>query len=218
MDLRRKPRLEHSWTCWSLSRFVTAPRISSFLLFAVCIIALSCAKPNRVSPGLIAKLTKKREPFVMVFGSLTTPKGALDRPSIHFLHPENGTAKDELLLSLTILSGDRFYAILNPPPEAAYLDGFYTEVGSDTTGFDRIIYVRIREGQAPVAIYVGEISVTPAAERARQGQKVVVEARDDLQNAQQELRKLYPGFEGTVIKGLPVRSQGPPQPTPTRVK
>ena len=167
--------------------------------------AASCAHPNRITRGALDKVTKSGELFVLVFGSVSTSTAALARPEIRFVHPANGAAPESTLSTLTITSGDRFYAVLHAPPSMPYLDGFYTEVGSVPMGFDRVIYARIREGQAPVAMYVGELAISPAEQRAAQGQKVVVTARDDLQNAEKELRRLYPRFEGAVAKAMPRR-------------
>jgi hypothetical protein len=67
----------------------------------------------------------------------------------------------------------------------------------------------MREGQEPLAIYVGEIEVRPALDRSVQGQQVVVETRDDFRNAERELRRLHPRFGGVILKITPVRSAGP---------
>ena len=88
------------------------------------------------------------------------------------------------------------------------MDAFYVEVGSETAGFDRIIYAHMREGQEPLAMYTGEIEVRPASDRGAQGQQVVVDTRDDFRNAEQELRRLYPRFDGGILKMTPVRRAG----------
>jgi hypothetical protein len=178
----------------------------------LCAIAtLSCAHPNRVSRRALEKMTNSGEKVVLVFGSLSTPKGTLDRPAIRFLHAEKAPLQDDLLWQLTVSSGDRFYAVLHAPREAAYLDSFYTEVGSADAGFDRIFYRHIGEGEAPLALYVGELSVSPAQVREQQGQKVAVTTRDDFENAQLELRRLYPRFAGAIAKSGLLRN-------PTRVQ
>jgi hypothetical protein len=178
----------------------------------LCAIAtLSCAHPNRVSRRALERMTNSGEKVVLVFGSLSTPKGTLDRPAIRFLHAEKAPMQDDLLWQLTVSSGDRFYAVLHAPREAAYLDSFYTEVGSADTGFDRIFYRHIGEGEAPLALYVGELSVSPAQVREQQGQKVAVTTRDDFENAQLELRRLYPRFAGAIAKSGLLRN-------PTRVQ
>jgi hypothetical protein len=107
---------------------------------------------------------------------------------------------DAVLWSTTIATGARFYAVLRAPAPARYLDAIYMEVGSEKAGFDRIMYAHLREGQEPLAMYIGDLEVTPAADRAAQGQKVVVRTRDDFQNAQAELRRLYPRFDGMIVK------------------
>ena len=177
-----------------------------------------CAHPNRISRSALGRLTKKGEHFVLVFGSLSTPRGQLERPTIRFVHPGSSAAQDFPLLALSVSTGNRFYAILHAPSEAPYLDSFYTEVGAETVGFDRILYAHMREGQEPLAMYVGEIEVRPAANRAAQGQKVIVEKRDDFENARQELRRLYPRFDGEIVRLGLVQSPGPLSPTPPRVQ
>lgn len=169
----------------------------------------SCAHSFRVSGGALDRLKRNGDHFVLVFGSLSTPKGQLDRPAIRFLHPDDSGKVDAVLWSTTIATGERFYAVLRAPAPAEYLDAVYVEVGSETSGFDRIIYSRMREGQEPLAMYVGELEVRPAANRSAQGQRVVVEARDDFPNAEQELRRLYPRFDGPVLRMAPSRSAGP---------
>ncbi len=180
---------------------VTAPLI---LLATV-----SCAHSIRVSRGALDRLKHNGNHFVLVFGSLSTPPGNLDRPVIRFLHPETGGKPDALLWTTTITAGQRFYAVLNAPPGAEFLDQFLVEVGSEMSGFDRIIWSRLRRDQEPLAMYVGEIEVRPALNRAAQGQKVVVESRDDLQNAQRELRRLYPDFDGAIVSTARTRSSAP---------
>jgi hypothetical protein len=168
---------------------------------------VSCVQHlNRVPRGALEQLAGNGAHFVLVFGSLSTPGGKLDRPAIRFLHPDASGTPDALLWSTTISTGQRFYAVLPAPHTANYLDAFYVEVGSETAGFDRIIYAHMREGQEPLAMYVGEIEVRPAPDRSAQGQKVVVEARDDFRNAERELRRLYPRFGGAIVKMAPVRS------------
>ncbi len=103
------------------------------------------------------------------------------------------------------------WSTLRAPAPAEYLDAVYVEAGSEMSGFDRIIYAHLREGEEPLAMYVGEIEVRPAADRRPQGQKVVVETRDDFQNAQQELRRLYPRFDGPVLRMAPSRSAALPR-------
>jgi len=182
---------------------LTAPIPSpARLLCASALLAatLSCAHPNRVSQHALDRLTKKREHFVLVFGSLTTPKGQLRNPAIRFLHQNNSGTTDAVLWSMTISSGDRFYAILHAPAAAPYLDSFYTEVGAEKPGYDGVLFARLREGQEPLAMYIGEMEVRPAPVRYAQGQNVIVDRRDDFQNAEKELRRLYPRFDGPVIK------------------
>jgi hypothetical protein len=77
------------------------------------------------------------------------------------------------------------------------------------SGFDRIYWTHLRKAQEPLAMYVGEVEVRPALNRTAQGQKVVVETRDDFQNAQRELRRLYPDFDGAIISTARARSSAP---------
>jgi hypothetical protein len=177
-------------------------------LLSVLLTTVSCAHLNRVSGGALERLTRNGDQFVLVFGSLSTSGGKLDRPAIRFLHPETSGTQDVLLWSTTIATAQRFYAVLRAP-NAKFLDAFYVEVGSEMSGFDRIIYAHLREGQEPLAMYVGDIDVRPAADRRAQGQQVVVDTRDDFDNAERELRRLYPRFDGATRKMTPVRSAGP---------
>lgn len=180
----------------------------SVALLSILVATVSCAHLNRVSGGALERLTTNCDKFVLVFGSLSTPGGKLDRPAVRFLHPETSGTPEALLWSTTISTGQRFYAPLHAQA-AKYLDAFDVEVGSEMSGFDRIFYAHMREGQEPVAMYIGEIEVRPAPERSAQGQKVVVDARDDFGNAERELRRLYPRFKGAILRMPPVRSAGP---------
>jgi hypothetical protein len=188
------------------------------LFLCLCLTAMtSCAHPNRISRSNLQRLTKNRDAFVLVFGSVLTPPGALARPAIRFVHQADRSAPEYLLWSLIISSGDRFYAVLKVPPELPYLDEFYAEVGSADTGFDRIDYVRLHRGDAPLAMYVGEIHMSPAQIRTVQGQKIVVSIDDDFKNAVQELKRLYPHFEGTITKAALLRNPVPMASPPARV-
>ena len=205
-------------------RVISVPRRGShrvLLGFAVPLILLatvSCAHSVRVSRGALDRLSQNGDHFVLVFGSLSTPAGNLDRPAIRFFHPENGARPDALLWTTTIASGQRFYAVLHAPGGAEYLDQFFVEAGSEIAGFDRILWTHLRKDQEPLAMYVGEIEVRPALNRAAQGQKVVVETRDDMQNAQRdcdayirafyEPRKSWPpnrGWTGGFLRSLAPR-------------
>jgi hypothetical protein len=182
-------------------------RLLGAALPVVLLATVSCAHVNRVSGSALARLARNGDQFVLVFGSLSTPAGQLDRPALRFLHPGVSGTPDALLWSTTISTGQRFYAVLRAP-DAKYLDAFYVEVGSEIGGFDRIIYAHMREGQEPLAMYTGEIKVRPASERGAQGQQVVVDTRDDFRNAEQELRRLYPRFDGGILKMTPLRRAG----------
>jgi hypothetical protein len=181
----------------------------SIALLSILFATVSRVHLNRVSRGALERLTGNGAHFVLVFGSLSTPGGKLDRPALRFLHPDTSGTPDALLWSTTISTGQRFYAVLPAPRTAKYLDAFYVEVGSEMAGFDRIIYAHMREGQEPLAMYVGEIEVRPAPDRNAQGQRVVVDARDDFRNAERELRQLYPRFAGEILKLAPARGARP---------
>jgi hypothetical protein len=183
----------------------------NLLLPIVFLFALiSCAHPNRVSRGALRRLAKNREAFVLVFGSLSTSTPTLALPTIRFSHQANRSARIYLLRSLTITSGDRFYAILQKPEETSYtlpyLDEFYIEVGNANVGFDRINYVRLHHVETPLAIYVGEIQMSPAPSRLTPGQTIVVNVRDDFRNATLQLKRLYPRFQGTIATALDLRN------------
>jgi hypothetical protein len=177
-------------------------------LLPILLTTVSCAHVNRVSGGALNRRTRNGEQFVLVFGSLSTSGGNIDRPALRFLHPDSSGTPDALLWSTTVATGQRFYAVLHAPG-AKYLDAFNVEAGSETSGFDRIIYAHMHEGQEPLAMYVGEIEVKPAPDRSAQGQQVVVDARDDFGNAERELRRLYPRFDGPILKMPAARSAAP---------
>lgn len=185
---------------------------------ACALVLSSCARPYRVSRGVINQLTKHHEPFVLVFGSLSMLRDSPTAPTIRFVHQASRTSPRYLLYSLTISSGDRFYAILKAPPALARLDEFEAEVGTTGGDYDRITYVRLPEHDEPQALYVGEVRVTPAQNRSAQGQTLAVNIRDDFENARQELRRLYPRFAGVVMKMPLLRTPVPMPAAPPRVK
>ncbi len=194
------------------SRLKAAPVLLSFSLLSLT----CCVHPNRISRGTLGQMTKRGESFVLVFGSLSTMKGTMAVPTIRFSRQADRSSPEYTLKSLTIASGDRFYAILQRPKEASYslpyLDEFYIAVGSADQGFDRINYVRLPRSGAPVAVYVGEIEMSPAASRTTQGQAIVTNVQDNFQDASRELKRLYPRFEGTIVRA--VVSQKPAAPAP----
>jgi hypothetical protein len=191
---------------------------SSAVLLSFCLVVLgSCARPNRVSRRTLQRLTKQHEPFVLVFGSVSTSKNRAMHPVIRFVRQVNRTAPVAVLWSLAVTTGDRFYAILQKPPEISYLDEFDIEVGATDAGFDRILFVRLHPGDAPLAMYVGEIKISPAENRTAQGQKIAVSIDDRFYDAERELKRLYPHFAGKVTKAALLRSPVPAA-TPARVK
>jgi hypothetical protein len=179
---------------------------------------ISCAHPNRVSRGLLRQLARKHESFVLVFGSLSMPKDAAEHPAIRFVHQANRKAPEYLLHEITIPGNNRFYAVLRAPAALPYLDEFEAAVGSADTAWDKITYVRLHPGDAPVAMYVGEIRVAPPPTRNTPGQTMMVAIRDDFQNAAQELKRLYPDFAGQVTKAPLLRNPVPMSAPPARVK
>ena len=176
----------------------------------------SCAHPNRISRGELRRLTKAHDPFVLVFGSVSTTPGTLAHPVIKFVHQKDRKAPEYLLWSLKVTSGDRFYAVLRRPPELPFLDEFDTEVGSDESGFDRVLFVRLHQGDAPLAMYIGAMEISPAQNRTAQSQKVAVSIHDDFENAARELKRLYPAFQGTVTKAAVMRNLAPLPAPPER--
>ena len=140
-------------------------------LLSILCATVSCVHLNRVSGGALERLTRNGDHFVLVFGSLSTPGGKLDRPAIRFLHPDTSGTPDALLWSTTISTGQRFYAVLHAPGTAKYLDAFYVEVGSEMSGFDRIISARMREGQEPLAMYAGRSKSDPLPIAALRGRR-----------------------------------------------
>ncbi|HWD99801.1 MAG TPA: hypothetical protein VG345_12215 [Bryobacteraceae bacterium] len=189
--------------------------MSRFILAVALVTLMSCAHPRRVSRRSVRRLAKEHKPFVLVFGSLSTTTPEVAHPVIRFVHQTTRSAPEYLLWSLTISSGDRFYAVLQAPPQLANLDEFYAEVGDGSSSFDRIDYVRLRKGEAPLAMYVGEIRVSPARNRSAQGEKIAVNVGDDFESAAKELKRLYPDFEGPVVKTPllrnPRRQAAPPE-------
>jgi hypothetical protein len=187
-------------------------------VLALSILALgSCARPNRVSRGLLRQLARKHEPYVLVFGSLSMPVDSTAHPTIRFVHQFNRSAPEYVLQEVTVAGNHRFYAILNKPAALAVLDEFEASVGSANNAWDKITYVRLHPGDGPLAFYVGEITVTPPPARNVPGQTMTVAIRDDFQNAAQELRRLYPEFAGEITKA-PLLRAPVPVPAPPRLK
>jgi hypothetical protein len=185
---------------------------------ALSILALgSCARPNRVSRGLLRQLARKHEPYVLVFGSLSMPVDSTAHPTIRFVHQFNRSAPEYVLQEVTVAGNHRFYAILNKPAALAVLDEFEASVGSANNAWDKITYVRLHPGDGPLAFYVGEITVTPPPARNVPGQMMTVAIRDDFQNAAQELGRLYPEFAGEITKA-PLLRAPVPVPAPPRLK
>jgi hypothetical protein len=67
-------------------------------------------------------------------------------------------------------------------------------------------------------MYVGEIRMSPAQNRTAQGQSIVVNLRDDFQNAENELKQLYPRFEGSIVEAALLRNPAPMTIAPGRIR
>jgi hypothetical protein len=187
-------------------------------LTAGLVLFIGCNRPNRISRGALQKLTKSGQPFVLAFGSVSTPPHQLERPGIRFVHKFDRKSPEYLLGSLTLMTGDRFFTVLRPPAELGVLDEFYAEVGSEATGFDKITYVRLPKEGGPLAMYVGAIHMEPARNRTAQGEKLLVNIRDDFQAATAELKRRYPDFHGRLEKAALLRHQVPLAKPPERAK
>lgn len=166
--------------------------LAGFLVLA------ACAHPNRASRGAVARLQKRGAPFVLVFGSVATPTGRPVNPMIRFVYQTDRAHPEFLLAALTLPDDRRFHAILRPPSGAEYLDHLYIEVGSEATGFDRILYVHLAKQKEPIGMYVGELQIAPAQNRNLQGEKVTVNVVNRFDDATKELKRLYPRFDGTL--------------------
>ncbi len=175
----------------------------------------SCAHPNRVSRGLLRQFARRHEPYVLVFGSLTMSATSSSRPTIRFVHQSNRAAPEYLLREITVAADHRFYAILKKPVALGILDEFEAAVGSASSAWDKIAYVRLHPGDGPLAYYTGEITVTPPLARNVTGQTMTVAIRDDFENAARNFRSLYPEFTGAIIKApllrAPVPTSAPPR-------
>ena len=190
----------------------------TLLISCLSLVLLSCTHPNRVSRSILQQLANNRVPFVLVFGSVSTPAKALAHPTIRFAHPANAMGPEYTLWSLAIGNGDRFFAVLQAQQGMPGLDEFYAEVGSSETGFDKILYVRLRLADPPTAMYVGEISVSPAENRYQRDQKVTASFRDDFESAAKELKRLYPHFDREVVKVAILRHPVPRAVRPQRAQ
>src|SRR5579885_2765462 len=165
---------------------------------AVVLVITACSHANRASQRAVRRLTSRGAPFVLAFGSLATPTGRPGKPTVRFVYQADRSKPEYLLAALTLPNDRRFHAILRPPNGVAYLDHLYIEVGSDATGFDRILYVHLRKQEVPIAMYVGELRTAPAQNRNLQGEKVTVSVLDNFAEATKELKRLYPQFQGML--------------------
>jgi len=60
--------------------------------------------------------------------------------------------------------------------------------------------------------------MSPAQDRSAQGQSIVVNLQDDFQNAEKELKQLYPHFEGSIVEAALLRNPVPMTIAPGRVR
>ncbi|MEP6538593.1 MAG: hypothetical protein ABJF23_24855 [Bryobacteraceae bacterium] len=178
-------------------------------------VAASCAHPNRVSRSAVNRLIRSHESFVLVYGSLLPVGGTGVKPAIRFVHPLNSTAPHSVLHEMTVTNGGRFYAILKPPAGFRQVDLFETEVSWEK-GYDKINFVRLGQRERATAMYLGEIQMTLAERRDAPGKGVATVVRDDFEAATKELHRLYPGFDGEIIKAPLLRSPVPAAVPPKR--
>lgn len=176
----------------------------------------SCAHPHRVSRSTVNRLTKSRETFVLVFGSVLPAERLSARPVIRFVHQSDKSAPEYLLHEMAISRGGRFYAVLKAPAALQRLDHFEAEVRWADASYDKFIYVRLTEPEGPTALYLGEIRISVAQNRTAPGRTTLVDVQDDFQTALQELRRLYSNFEGPIIRSPLLRNPAPATPKQAR--
>ena len=180
------------------------------------ILLTSCAHPYRISRGNLDRLISSRQPFVLVFGSLAATADTPGAPTLRFSHAASKLGPEFPLKNLEIAHGGAFFAVLQPPKNLPYVDEFYVEVGNAEAGFDKIVFLRVRQAEGPQAMYLGEITMSNARGENIRGHMLKVDVRDEFQNATRELKRQYPRFSGPIGKGLAVRS-APTSPPPPRV-
>ena len=176
---------------------------------AVLLLA-GCHHANRVSPSRLERLRKNNTPFTLVFGTLSGDAGQLAHPTIRVVRQPTPASPESVLWSWSVNSSGRFFAVLQAPPDLPYLDEFYVEAGDPAVGFDRVLFIRLRKGDPPTGMYVGDLHISPAPDRTIQGQTVKVEVLDDFDAAARELKRLYPRFDSPVIKAGLFRNNRPP--------
>ena len=103
---------------------MTGPTTAVAICFAVL---TSCAHPHRVSRGTVNRLTKSREAFVLVFGSVLAERLSA-RPVIRLIHQADKSAPEYLLHEMAISRGAWFYAVLKAPAALERIDHFEAEV------------------------------------------------------------------------------------------
>ena len=88
----------NQWGYSSVWRFGSRLVLLSVALLSILFASVSCVHLNRVSGGALERLARNGDHFVLVFGSLSTPGGKLDRPAIRFLHPDTSGMPDAALV------------------------------------------------------------------------------------------------------------------------
>jgi hypothetical protein len=136
----------------------------------------------------------------LLFGTVSSDAAQPAHPVIRVVRQPDRTTPELVLWSWTVSKSGHFYAILQAPPGQPYLDEFYLEAGDPKTGFDRVLFTRLTQGDPPTAMYAGDLHITPATDRALQGQTVKAEIHDDFESAAKELKRLYPRFTSPIVK------------------
>lgn len=147
---------------------------------------------------------------MLVFGSVQAREGTRDLTgqrqgagtAIRFLWKEAPGTPGQVLSEVPLRSRDRFYAVLTPLDPARRVEHLEAQVRWFDPAYDSFLYLRLPKGDAPLAIYVGEVELTVAAadEGRRSRQRILsVRVRDEFQAARPELARLYPRFGGEVL-------------------
>ena len=109
--------------------------------------------------------------------------------------------------------------MLRAPDAQRYLDNFSVQVRWMDAEYDQLTFVRLSDRPA-FAFYLGEIEMT-VAEGSGSGKRVTprqilsVSVRNDFVAAAEEMKRIYPGFTGELIRS-PLLDARPAAPTPPR--
>ena len=182
------------------------------LALGLLLLGLGCAArhPHRIGARQVQQLAKKGDPFLLVFGSVQAREGDHDvtaqrhgaGTAIRFLWKEPPGAVGQVLREVAIRNRDRFYAVLAAPAPLRRADHFEAQVRWFDPAYDAILYLKLPQSDAPMAVYMGEVELTVAgAEERRTAPRRIlsVRVRDDFPAARRELAKLYPRFRGEVV-------------------